>query len=98
MKPYVPLVAPSSPPKSTNERPSYKPLVMEVVKKYLPEKKTEYEPQVVEVAKQCLPNEETVVKLLQGKQGLPGPTANPGPGFKLVGVELRYDIATLPRG
>ena len=79
MKPYVPLVAPSSPPKSTNERPSYKPLVMEV-------------------AKQCLPNEETVVKLLQGKQGLPGPTANPGPGFKLVGVELRYDIATLPRG
>ena len=79
MKPYVPLVAPSSSPKLTNERPTYKPLVMEVVKEYLP-------------------NEETVVKLLQGKQGLPGPTANPGPGFKLVGVELRYDIATLPRG
>ena len=59
---------------------------------------TAYQPFVMGVAKQCLSDEEKVVKLLQGKQGLPGPTANPGPGFKLVGVELRYDIATLPRG
>jgi hypothetical protein len=79
MKPYVPLVTPNSPPKTTKEKEEYQPLVMGV-------------------AKQCLPDEEKVVKLLQGKQGLPGPTANPGPGFKLVGVELRYDIATLPRG
>ena len=57
-----------------------------------------YKPQVMGVVQQYLHDEEKVVKLLQGKQGLPGPTANPGPGFKLVGVELRYDIATLPRG
>lgn len=60
--------------------------------------KEEYQPLVMGVVRQCLPDEEKMVKLLQGKQGLPGPTANPGPGFKLVGVELRYDIATLPRG
>ena len=60
--------------------------------------KPEYKPQVMGYVNQYLPDEEKVIKLLQGKQGLPGPTANPGPGFKLVGVELRYDIATLPRG
>lgn len=60
--------------------------------------KTEYQPFVMGVVKEYLHDEEKVVKLLQGKQGLIGPTANPGPGFKLVGVELRYDIATLPRG
>ena len=79
MKPYVPLVTPSNPPKTTDDKKEYQPLVMGVVKDYLPD-------------------EEKMVKLLQGKQGLRGPTANPGPGFKLVGVELRYDIATLPRG
>lgn len=31
-------------------------------------------------------------------RGLTGPTATPGPGFRLVGNELRYDIASLPRG
>lgn len=78
-----------------------KPYVPLVTPNSLPKttkEKEEYQPLVMGVAKQCLPDEEKVVKLLQGKQGLPGPTANPGPGFKLVGVELRYDIATLPRG
>jgi hypothetical protein len=40
-----------------------------------------------------------------GMQGPPGAgngggitSANIGPGFKLVGSEIRYDIASLPRG
>ena len=76
----------------------YVPLVTTVSPPNMTNEKPEYKPQVMGVVKQCLPDEEKLIKLLQGKQGLPGPTANPGPGFKLVGVELRYDIATLPRG
>lgn len=40
-------------------------------------------------------------KLLPFFKGDPGPAldeTNLGPGFKLVGQELRYDIASLPRG
>lgn len=33
-----------------------------------------------------------------GAPGPPGPSALPGPGFRVVGVELRYDIASLSRG
>ena len=76
----------------------YVPLVTSVSPPNMTNERPEYKPQVMGVVKQCSSDEEKLIKLLQGKQGLPGPTANPGPGFKLVGVELRYDIATLPRG
>ena len=76
----------------------YVPLVTPVSPLNTTNEKPEYKPQVMGYVNQYLPDEEKRIKLLQGKQGLPGPTANPGTGFKLVGVELRYDIATLPRG
>lgn len=33
-----------------------------------------------------------------GTQGPPGPPPTPGPGFVLVGAELRFSISTLPQG
>lgn len=33
-----------------------------------------------------------------GTQGPPGPPPSPGPGFVLVGAELRLSISTLPQG
>lgn len=34
----------------------------------------------------------------EGVQGPPGPPPSPGPGFILVGDELRLAISTLPQG
>lgn len=33
-----------------------------------------------------------------GAQGPPGPPPDPGPGFVIVGTELRFAISTLPQG
>jgi len=33
-----------------------------------------------------------------GVQGVPGPIPDPGPGFVIVGTELRFAISNLPRG
>lgn len=35
---------------------------------------------------------------IQGIQGPSGPPPSPGPGFVLVGSELRFAITTLPQG
>ena len=74
----------------------YVPIV--VVEKPTAIEEKKYNPLVVGKKMDCESDPEKLTVYLQGPRGYPGPTANPGPGFKLVGVELRYDIATLPRG
>lgn len=39
-----------------------------------------------------------VIGSVAGQQGPAGDPPSPGPGFKLVGAELRYDFASLTRG
>lgn len=40
----------------------------------------------------------TLTVAVVGQQGPAGETPVPGPGFRLVGAELRYDFASLTRG
>lgn len=45
-----------------------------------------------------VPSPPQVVVQPLGAQGPPGPPPTPGPGFVLVGAELRLSISTLPQG